>query len=130
MIGKDFSWSCAPFNFIYLLIFRGVYSFCSAKGSKQSPTPRKCWQMCTVNTHAQTMRVYTHTALAKKDTRCGKNTRRQQDSSRIHRFFAHTHKHTTTPAIIGYISQFHYKLHIVTRYKYGVWNNCIQYSLE
>lgn len=57
------------------------------------------------------MRVYTHTALAKKDTRCGKNTRRQQDSPRIHRLFArtHTHTHTPTPALIGYFFLFHCK---------------------
>lgn len=89
---------------IYLLIFRGVYSYCaSAKGSKQSPTHaclenvRKC-----VHTHTHTsMHACIHTelsqtqTLAKKDTHCGKKHAAPagllKDTQSIH-----THKHTHT----------------------------------
>lgn len=57
------------------------------------------------------MRVYTHTALAKKDTRCGKNTRRQQDSPRIHRLFARTHTHTLP------------RLHLLVTFSYSIVNS-------
>lgn len=88
-----------PFQFhFYLLIFRSVDSFCSAKGSKQSQKPGKYWQMCTVNTHTHRQCVYTHTQHSQKRIRVVEKTRGASRTRQGYTDYSHAHTHTHSHA--------------------------------